>query len=59
MLKTQYYMRGRLVAQGFTVVALVGGAAYFGIDPRGHSKPGAIPKGQPDVFTQALIGNKS
>ncbi|VDM56935.1 unnamed protein product [Angiostrongylus costaricensis] len=33
--KAQLYMRGRCLAQGFTVVALVGGALLFGIKPEG------------------------
>jgi hypothetical protein len=52
-------MRGRVAAQGFTVLALVGGAALFGIDPRGYSKPGAIPKDQPDMLTQAFLNTKN
>ncbi|KAJ1346844.1 hypothetical protein KIN20_001754 [Parelaphostrongylus tenuis] len=33
--KAQIYMRGRCLAQGLTVVALVGGALFYGIKPEG------------------------
>jgi hypothetical protein len=56
MLRTQYYMRGRVAAQGFTVLALVGGAALFGLDPRG-TNPGQVPN-QPDVITKMLLQQK-
>jgi hypothetical protein len=56
--KTQYYMRGRIAAQFFTICALVGGAVIFGADPRGYSKPGEIPK-QPDSITKALLQIKN
>ncbi|KAI6176211.1 HIG1 domain-containing protein [Aphelenchoides bicaudatus] len=58
-MRTQYYMRGRIAAQAFTVLALVGGAALLGLDPRGYSSPGKIPKDQPDSITQTLLGNKN
>jgi hypothetical protein len=52
-MKTQYYMRGRVAAQAFTVAVLVGGAALLGMDPRGPH-PGQIPK-QPDVIAKAVL----
>ncbi|KAK0408593.1 hypothetical protein QR680_004045 [Steinernema hermaphroditum] len=36
--RAQLYMRGRCAAQGFTVLALVGGALAFGWDPSRYSK---------------------
>ncbi|KAI6187390.1 HIG1 domain-containing protein [Aphelenchoides besseyi] len=55
-MRTQYYMRGRIAAQFFTVCALVGGAMYLGLDPRGPTKPGDIPKEQ-DSFTRSILRN--
>ncbi|KAI6214353.1 HIG1 domain-containing protein [Aphelenchoides besseyi] len=55
-MRTQYYMRGRIAAQFFTVVALVGGAAYMGLDTRGPPKPGDIPREQ-DSITRSILRN--
>uniref|UniRef100_A0A1I7XRI4 HIG1 domain-containing protein n=1 Tax=Heterorhabditis bacteriophora TaxID=37862 RepID=A0A1I7XRI4_HETBA len=33
--RTQFYMRGRCLAQGLTVVSIVCGAAFFGVKPKG------------------------
>ncbi|CAI2350640.1 unnamed protein product [Caenorhabditis sp. 36 PRJEB53466] len=45
----QYFMRGRVVAQGFTVAALVGGAVMFGIGAPTEDALRAPAKGQPNV----------
>ncbi|VDO61723.1 unnamed protein product [Heligmosomoides polygyrus] len=39
--QAQLYMRGRCLAQGLTVAALVGGAMFFGLKPEGVGVPDA------------------
>ncbi|CAI4227109.1 unnamed protein product [Auanema sp. JU1783] len=37
--RAQFYMRGRVVAQGITVASLVCGAMWFGLTPGNGAKP--------------------
>ncbi|CAA92488.1 HIG1 domain-containing protein [Caenorhabditis elegans] len=47
----QYFMRGRVVAQGFTVAALVGGAVMFGIGAPTEAALRAPGKGQANIVS--------